>query len=201
MFRALGKSAVVLPLVFAAGCSSEPTDLVASARTSVREAKTTDPAEYAPERFQEMLSTVAMMDEELRIQESKFFLFRNYDQTRVYAAQTDSMAQVVTATATETKERAREEAQLAMDMADEALTRTQQMLVEAVGGKGTVADLAAMRVDHETMDATLDRADSAFSAEKFVTARTLAEEVLDRADELQTELEAARTAKRTGSKI
>jgi uncharacterized membrane protein YgcG len=69
-------------------------------------------------------------------------------------------------------------------------------LAAAPRGKGTEADLASLKSDSQSVDATLEDMQRAFEAGDFVGAKTKAQAAIDASKAREKEIDQARTAHR-----
>ena len=76
------------------------------------------------------------------------------------------------------------------------LAQAQEMLSKAPKGKGTAADLEAMKTDLTGAESTIGEAESAFTAERYLDAKAKAEAAKTAAGNVTAAVEAAIAAKK-----
>ena len=187
---------LLLALGAAVGCAKVPQEAVSSAKTALDGAKTAQADQYAPDAWTQAQDAQSQLDAELKAQEDKFALFRSYDHSKELAQQVQTKAQEATQAAEAAKERAREEATNLLAEAKSKLAELQTNLEKAPRGKGTAADLAALKSDASGIETSLTDAENAFNGGDFLTAKSKAEAALQSISEIQAQIDAARQAKR-----
>jgi hypothetical protein len=94
------------------------------------------------------------------------------------------------------KEQAKSDATTAISDATTAVTDAKAMLEKAPKGKGTQADLEAMKADLTAADSTIADANSAMAAEKYKDAKAKAEAAKSSAANVVSQIQAAMEAKK-----
>jgi hypothetical protein len=194
MFRKSG-TALVAPaalLVLVVGCSKVPVDRVETARNAVADAQQAESAEYAAPAMAEAEKSLAEMDEEIRIQNDKFKLFRSYGRVNELAAKAESTGVAAATAAQEGKVKARVEVLAAIAEVKMSLEETRQLLAQAVTGKGTEADIEEMQSSLDEVEGLLQEIDGDVSREKFLAARRKVEIAVASLNSIQGALMAAR---------
>jgi len=188
---------VTLPLVLVAGCAKPPQVELDKAKAALNTAAEAEAATYAPEAWQAAQDAMNAVNAEMEVQANKFALFRSYKKTKelVVAAETASTEAEQAGRAG--KERARQEAQAALDSVRTALTDAQNMLAELEKcrrkPKGFKQDLELLQGNLDGLNASLPEVESAMSGEEFLTAKSLAEQLQQRVDTFAADIAAAKT--------
>lgn len=183
---------VLVSALALAGCAGEPVEDVRAADSALEEARRLDAATYAADEWQDASDARARLDAELEAQEDRFALFRSYGQARNLALETRTAAKNAEERAIQGKQQARDEASALLAQARDAHARAQQALESAPGGKGTRADLAALRADASAIETTLAEMQQAFDAEDYLTAKARAEAAVQAAEEVARQIEEAK---------
>ncbi len=191
MRKYLSVLCVGLSVLVLAGCAEPPALEIDQARAAVSGAETAQAAQYAPDALRAARDAQAQLDAELKAQEERFALMRSYDKAKELAAAAQASGEKAAADARAGKERARQEASSAISAAQTSLAEVKVLLDQAPTGKGTAADLAAMRGDLAAVDEALIGADSSFAAEKFAEAKTAAEAAMQTVEATRAEIEQA----------
>jgi hypothetical protein len=172
MRKVVGVSSVMAFLVLVvAGCAKPPTVEIDAAMAAMAEATKAEAEVYAPEAMQSARSAQAAFEEEVKLQEGKFALFRKYDKAKTMVAEATSAAQTAATQAAENKNRIRQEVTTMIGETRTMLTETQGMLEKAPKGKGSTLDLQVMGSDLTAAGTTLDEAQGLLDADKLMDAR------------------------------
>src|SRR5262245_10086812 len=134
-------------LIVTTGCGSPPQADVDAAKSAIDAARQQGAPEYAPEAMKAAEDADAAMQAELDAQQGKFPLFRSYKDAGEKAAAAKQAGEQAQASAQQGKEMAKQQATAAIQEGQTMLTDTQAMLAKAPRGKGSAADLAALKTD------------------------------------------------------
>jgi hypothetical protein len=190
-------SALVLVMVMV-GCQKPPQQAIDVAKAAVDAARAAEATDYAPDSLKAAEDAVAALDAELKAQEGKFALFRSYKKTQELADALKAAGEKATADAQAKKEQVKQEAQTLITDATTALTEAKALLEKAPKGKGTQADLEAMKGDLAGVESSITEAQNAFNAEKYLDAKSKAEAAKTTAGNVKTSIEQAIEAKKAG---
>lgn len=178
-FRAI---AVGLLSIMAA-CADPPVDSIANAEQALQSAVSAGAAEYAPQAMNATAQAKAALDVELAVQAERWSVRRSYERAEELAAAYLLASEQAADQATHAKELARVEATIAIEQSRLALDEVLGMLAVAPAGKGTRADLAAMKADLEAAATGLTEAAASVTAGQYREARSQAasaREIIDR---------------------
>ncbi len=185
---------VVLGLaVTVAGCASPPTADIDAAKTAITNAGTAGASEYAPDSLKAAEDAQAALDAEMKAQDGKWF--KSYDKAKELAAAAKAAGEKAAADAAAGKEKAKADATQGIADAKTALTEAQELLKKAPKGKGSAADLAAMKTDLTNAETTIADAEAALNNGKFLDAKAKAESAKNAATTVKTAIEEAKAAK------
>jgi hypothetical protein len=196
MRRALSLIAVALLLVAVNGCAKPPQPEIDAAKAAVNGARNAEAGLYADASLRAAEDAVAQLDAELKVQEEKFALFRSYKKATELSAAAKSAGEKAEADAKAGKEMKKNEAMAAISEVKTMLTEVTDMLAKAPRGKGTQADLAAMKADLDGAAAAIVDAENAFASEKYIDAKAKAEAVKQTAMGVKTAIEEAMAARK-----
>jgi len=192
----------MLPLVFglviALGCAKAPTQDIEAARQAMEGARSASAAEYAPEAWAGAEDAEARLQAELKIQEDSFALSRSYDNAKSLAAEVKAAAEKATAEAEAGRETARSEASSSMEQARTLLAEVQALVAKAPQGKGTVADVAALKADTGSTEGSLKEAQTAYDAGKYMEAKIKAQAAIEALEKIKAQIGAAQQARNAG---
>jgi len=197
------KMMAVLPFVFVlvlmVGCAKPPQDAINAAMSAMDAAKPLA-SEYAAGSLQSAEDAKAALDAELKAQQDKFALFRSYKKADELVADLKAKSDKAAADAAAGQEQAKNDATTAITAATTALTDAKALLEKAPKGKGTAADLEAMKADLTAAESTINDANTAMSATKYKDAKAKADAAASSAANVVSQVQAAMAAKKVGKK-
>jgi len=195
------KMMAVLPFVFVlvlmVGCAKPPQDGINAAMASLDAAKPLA-SEYAADSLRSAEDAKAALDAELKAQDAKFALFRSYKKTDELVNDLKAKADKAAADGQAGMEQAKNDATTAINDATTAVTDAQAQLDKAPRGKGTQADLEAMKSDLAAATSTINDANAAMAAEKYNDAKAKADAAKASATNVVSQIQAAIEAKKAG---
>lgn len=175
-------------------CGSVPQAAIDAAKAAVDQAVTAGANEYAADAMKAAQDAQAALDAELKVQEGKWF--KSYTQaTELAAALKTAGEQAVTAAAAG-KEKVKGEATGLIAEVKTALEEAQTLLAKAPKGKGTAADIEALKTDLANAATALTDAESGLTAERFLDAKAKAESAKNAVAAVKTAVETAMAAKK-----
>jgi len=175
-------------------CATPPTADIDAVKTAISGADAAGAAEYAADSLKAAQDAQAALDAELKAQEGNWM--KSYDKAKTLAAAAKAAGEKATTDATAGKEKAKADATQGIADAKAALTAAQALLAKAPKGKGTAADLAAMKTDLETAATTITEAEAALGSVKYLDAKAKAASAKAAADKVTADVEAAKAAKK-----
>jgi hypothetical protein len=186
-------------LLALAACAQAPQQAIDAANQALDKAKAAGAEEYAPEAWQLAQDSLKSATTEVQAQADKFALFRSYDQASQLLDKATKAADAAASEAASAKEEAKKRAEAAIQEAQAALQAVQAALEKAPKGKGTEADLMAMKAEVETMTASLAKAQEAFNAGKYLQVESGAKSVTEQANAITADIAQAqaKSKKRT----
>ena len=159
----------------AAGCSKPPQADIDAATAAIQKASSAGATEYAADSLKAAQDAQAALEAELKVQADKFSMFRSYTKATELAAAAKAAGDKAEQDAMAGKEQAKNEATALIEEAKAMLAQAQEMLSKAPKGKGTQADLEALKVDLTGAETAIGEAESAFAAERYLDAKAKAE--------------------------
>ncbi len=190
-----GLAVVVAATLLAAGCAQPPTDAVNKAQAALETARTNEAADYAAESLAAAEEAVAALDAELKAQSEAFALTRSYKKAEELAAAAQTTAEKAAADANAGREATKNEASAQFEAAKASLVETAEMISKAPKGKGTQADIDAMKADLTGVEAGFAEFDAAFSAGRYKEALAKAEAANQTLDRIKADIQVAIDAK------
>jgi hypothetical protein len=160
-------------------CAKEPTEALNAATSALAAAKTAEAADYAPAALAE-----------------KFSLTRSYTKAAELATAAKAAADAAAAQAVSGKEQMKTEATTLVAGVRSAVDAATAALAKAPKGKGSAADLEAMKSDVAGVAAALPDMDAAIAAGKYKDAKVKAEAAKATLDKIVADVQAAIAAKK-----
>lgn len=191
---------IALLLVSVNGCAKPPQADIDSAKASIDAARSAEAGTYAPNSLRSAEDAQAQLDAELKAQEDKFSLFRSYKHAQELAANVKSAGDKAVADAKAGKEQKKNEAETAISEAKTQLEEAKTDLASAPTGKGTQADIAALKADLDGVATAIADAEGSFNGEKYVDAKAKAEGAKQTIQNVKSAIEQAKAAKQAGKK-
>lgn len=164
-------------------CSKPPSELVTQGREAEQTALASGAKEYVPGALDDVAVARAALDAELAAQKERWAVRRSYTKAETLAQAYLEAGQKADRQAVEAKEAARQRAASLITESRTLLGEVRGMLAVAPVGKGSAADLAAMRSDLDAAQAGLDAAEVSMGSELYLEAEAAAKsarEVIDR---------------------
>jgi hypothetical protein len=197
------KLMAVMPLVFVlvlmVGCAKPPQDAINAAMAAMDAAKPLA-SQYATSSLQAAEDAQAALNAELKAQQDKFALFRSYKKTDELVADLKAKSDKAAADAAAGQEQAKNDATAAITAATTALTDAKALLEKAPKGKGTQADLEAMKADLTAAESTINEANAAMATSNYKDAKAKADAAAASAATVTGQVQAAIDAKKGGKK-
>ncbi len=191
--RDLAGAVVVGVLVLGAGCAKRPDAEVAAAKSAVEQARSAGAPEYVAEAFRGAETGLQKAQEEIKAQDDRFALTRNYDKAKESLARVKADAEKVRTDAGAAKEQAKVEAEAARTDAQAALGTAKALLAKAPKGKGTKADIEAMGADLKAAEAALGDVRTALDNQDYLGAKAKAVSAKDKAAAVSAQVQQAKT--------
>ena len=189
-------SMIVLCGLSTFGCAEKPMSTIDSATQALQEARQAGANDYAPQTFRQAENAFQKAQEELAIQESKFALLRDYDEVQGLLVTVNMEAAKAKSEALTNKELFRQEAQTAMNMAKGRIEEARVILTQAPMGKGSQADLQALKGDLKTAESMIPDLETAMVKEDFLGAKAKAQAIESLATRVHDEV--AHALQKTG---
>jgi hypothetical protein len=184
----LGSFALVALLT--GGCAKPPAEQIAAAEKAVQEAQQSGAATYVAQEYAKLEGTLAALKKEVSEQDGKFALLRDYGKAEQLAATAKADAEQVKVEAVKKKDEAKAAALQALQVAQEAVKSTVELVAKAPIGKDRAA-LEAIKNDVEALKASLNQVQIAIDKEDYLTAQTQAKAIHDKGQAVSAEIQNA----------
>ena len=192
MYRMIGGALLVGVLALTAGCAQAPQEAIDAANQALETARNAEAPDYAPEEWQAAEDALDSAMVEVQAQNDKFTLFRSYSEASQLLDGATQAANTAATAAASGREEVRVRAEMLLQEAETALAAATAALETAPKGKGTEADLLAMKQEIEGMTGSLASAREAFAAGKYLVAEASAQSVREQANAISADIAQAK---------
>ena len=176
-------------MVMLAACAKQPTQEMDAAKAAVDSAIAAGGDKYAKEEVKGLNDELTAATDEIKVQDGKFF--KNYDKATEILAKVKANADTLTTEIPAKKEKAKTDAQAAIDAAKTAVNDAKALLAKAPRGKGTKADIEALKADVAGLEASIKEAEGLMGTEDYMAATDKANGVKDKAAEVSGQISQA----------
>ena len=163
---------LVLVLIFVVGCSKPPTEELNAAKSAVDA--------VAPEASKYVAEDAKKLNDDLQAAQNEINA-KNYKQAKDILLKVKADAETLKTTLPQKKELAKNNAIAAQDAAKTAVTDAKALLAKAPKGKGSKADIEAMKADIKGLEESLPEVQSLIDAEDYAVATEKANVIKEKA--------------------
>lgn len=184
-----------------AGCAQQPTQEISSAKAAVEAVMAEGAQKFAAEEAKQLNDAMQAAQDEIAVQDAK--LFKNYTKAKTLLAKATADAETLKVTVAAKKEEAKKEAVAAQDAAKASVAEAAALLEQAPKGKGSMADIEALKADLKGIEDSLAEVQGAVDSEDYSTAVEKANAIKEKSaaisDQVKNAMEqvAAKKAKST----
>jgi hypothetical protein len=179
----------LLILAFLAGCASKPQKEIDETTAAVNAVTQEGLGKYSPDDEKKLKDALAAAMDEIKVQEGK--TFKNYDKAKQLLADAKKLADEDKAALPGLKEKAKQSAVSALDAAKAAVEDAKKVLAQAPKGKGTAADIEALRGDVKGAEDMLPEAQGLIDKEDYAGAVTKANAIKEKAEGVSSQVKQA----------
>ncbi len=188
---------VLAVALVAVGCAKPPQQEIDAAKAALDAAQQAEAPKYAPEAWDKAQQAMNAVNAELEAQAAKFALFRSYTKTKQLVADATKAANEAKDAGIAGKERAKNEAQAAIDAVKAAVETAKTAMADLEKcrrkPKDLRKDLEAMKGNLDGYAAQITEIEGAFGREDFFGAKAQAESLKGQVDAMVNDLQAAKT--------
>ena len=174
-----------------AGCAKQPTDDMNAAQKALEDLKAAGGGKYIPEESKKVADTLAAAQEEIKTQDGKFFLTRNYDKAKQMLAQAIADSEKVKGDVAAKKEEAKTNALAAQEAATASVKEAAALLAKAPMGKGSRADIEALKGDLKGLEDGLPELQQLIGQEDYLAVIDKAKAIQEKADAVSNQVKEA----------
>lgn len=179
----------VLAVTILAGCSKQPTEEVNAAKSVVDSVITEGAEKYAPEEAKKINDDLAAAMTEIKAQDGKFF--KNYSKAQEMLVKVQADATNLKAGLAAKKEEAKNNAAAAFEAAKVSIDEAKALLAKAPKGKGSQADIEAMKSDVKGLEESLAEVQASMDSEDYLAASEKSDGIKAKASEVSEQIKQA----------
>lgn len=173
-------------VVLLAGCSKQPAQEINDAKAAI-DAVTAEGAEkYAREDVKMLNDSLTAALDEVKLQDGKFL--KNYDAAKDMLVKVKSDAETLKVELPARKEKAMNDALAAQQEAKTAVDDAKALLQKAPKGKGSRADIEALKADVTGLEGSLSEVQTLVETEEYFDAMEKAASVKAKAQEVSVQI-------------
>jgi hypothetical protein len=181
----------LLVMFILAGCAKQPTEDINAAQKAVEAAKAAGGEKYIPEDTKKVDDNLAAALNEIKAQDSKFALSKNYDKAKQMLAQVKADAEKVKTDVPSKKEEAKKNALAGQEAARASVKEAKALLAKAPMGKGARADIEALKGDIKGLEDSVPELQQLIEKEDYVVAMDKAKAIKEKADGVSNQIKEA----------
>ncbi len=170
-------------------CSKQPTEAIDAAKAAVEAASKEGADVYAADELKMLKDDLQAAMDEVNTQDKKFF--KSFGTSKEMLAKVQADADALKATIPARKEAAKAAAETALAEAKTAWEEAKTLLEKAPRGKGTKADIEAMKADLAGLETAAGEAMSSFEAGDYFAAKDKAVVIKEKSMAISDEIKAA----------
>ena len=178
------------------GCAKQPTEEINAAQASIAAAVADGAEKFAAEDTKKLKDSMQAAQDEIKVQDGK--TFKNYDKAKELLSKVKADAEALKAGLAAKKEEAKKNAAVAEEAAKASVKEAQALLTKAPKGKGSKADIEALKADLKGLEDSLAEIKTANESEDYNVAIDKSNAVKDKAAAISKEIEKA--MKKVGTK-
>lgn len=176
----------VLAVLLVAGCAKQPTEDINAAQTAVDAVMAEGAQKYAPEDAKMITDAMTAAMEEIKVQDGK--TMKNYGKAKEMLAKVKADAEALKPNIPMKKEQAKTNALTAQETAKAAVQEAKTMLAKAPKGKGSKADIEALKADVKGLEDSLAEVQAAMDGEDYGAAMEKSNSIKEKAGEVSAQV-------------
>lgn len=179
----------LLSIALISGCAKKPTKEIEETQAAVNTVISEGLGKYSPEDEKKLKDALSAAMDEIKVQEGK--TFKNYDKAKQMLADVKKTAEELKASLPQKKEQAKQNALKAQEEAKSSVEEAKSLLAKAPKGKGTAADIEALRGDVKGLEDSLNEIQSLIEKEEYMEAVNKANAVKEKATGVSNQIKEA----------
>ena len=181
----------LLVMFILAGCAKQPTEDINAAQKAVEDLKATGAEKYIPEDTKKVDDSLTAALNEIKAQDSKSALSRNYDKAKQMLAQAKADAEKVKVDIAAKKEEAKKNALAGQQAAGASVKEAKVLLAKAPMGKGARADIEALKGDIKGLEDSVPELQQLIDKEDYVVVTDKAKAIEEKAEGVSNQIKEA----------
>ncbi|MGB7294077.1 MAG: hypothetical protein WBC70_00675 [Candidatus Aminicenantales bacterium] len=170
-------------------CAKQPTEAIDAAKAAIEAASTEGAGIYSGDELKALNDDLQVAMDEVSTQGKKFF--KSFGTAKEMLAKVQADAEALKATIPAKKEAAKDAALQAQTEAQAALTEAKALLEKAPMGKGTKADIEAMKADLAGLETSFAEIQAAIDGQDYLGASAKAATIKEQATVVSDQVKAA----------
>ena len=187
MLKLLALSMVTIFLLV--GCAKLPTEEINAAKASVDAVVAEGAQKFAAEDAKKLNDSMQAAQDEIKVQDGK--TFKDYAKTKELLAKVKADAETLKAGLAAKKEEAKKNAATAQEAAKASVAEAKALLAKAPKGKGSKADIEALKADLKGIEDSLAEIKSANDSEDYNAAIEKSNAIKDKAAAISDQIKKA----------
>lgn len=183
---------LLLSTMLLTSCSSPPEQKIEAAQEAVSQAREMGAEQYVSEQFRALADSLNAAMAAKQEEDSKFALFRDYDDAAAKFTRVEEMAQEVIQEAEAEREIVRQEVMTMVDSVGNLVENAQKALSRAPKGKDTKAALELIKNELNGLAASYEDARTDIEDGKFGSAKAKLDSVMEGTQRIIEEIRTAR---------
>ncbi|MEI9478156.1 MAG: hypothetical protein WCO26_16485 [Deltaproteobacteria bacterium] len=181
----------LLVMFILVGCAKQPSEDMNAAQKAVEDLKATGAEKYIPGDTKKVDDGLAAAMNEIKAQDGKFALTRNYEKAKQMLAQVKADSEKVKADIAAKKEEAKKNALAGQEAAGASVKEARALLAKAPKGKGARADIEAMKGDIKGLEDSVPELQQLIDKEDYAMAMDKAKAIKEKADGVSNQIKEA----------
>jgi len=177
-------------VVTLSACGKQPTEEISATRAAIDAAVSDGAEKYTPEDLKLVSDQMAAAEAEIKVQDDKFF--KNYDKAKEMLAKAKADADNLKGKVATVKEEMKNSAIVLLGEASTAVADASAALDSAPRGKGSLADIEAMKADVAGLQEALNEIQPLIDAGEYASAVEKATAIKSRAVAVSEEIAAVK---------
>lgn len=180
---------IMVTIFLLVGCAKQPTEEINAAKASVDAVVAEGAQKFAAEDAKKLNDSMQAAQDEIKVQDGK--TFKDYAKTKELLAKVKADAETLKAGLAAKKEEAKKNAAVAQEAAKASVAEAKTLLAKAPKGKGSKADIEALKADLKGIEDSLAEIKSANDSEDYNAAIEKSNAIKDKAAAISDQIKKA----------
>ncbi|MFH1912306.1 MAG: hypothetical protein ABIK91_09850 [Pseudomonadota bacterium] len=180
---------IMVTIFLLVGCAKQPTEEINAAKASVDAVVAEGAQKFAAEDAKKLNDSMQAAQDEIKVQDGK--TFKDYAKAKELLAKVTADAEALKAGLAAKKEEAKKNAAVAQEAAKASVAEAKTLLAKAPKGKGSKADIEALKADLKGIEDSLAEIKSANDSEDYNAAIEKSNAIKDKAAVISDQIKKA----------